>query len=148
MGALMGTSGVALSLLLPLLLPTAAIFSQLAAFFAGIVLVCLGAAWRWYAILTLGRYFTATIMIQTEQPVVQHGPYKLVRHPSYSGVLLVILGFGFMIGNWISLITIFTSLFVPLLYRIAVEEHELLQHLGADYQEYMKRTKRLIPFVF
>lgn len=80
--------------------------------------------------------------------MVQEGPYKLVRHPSYSGVIVLILGIGFMIGNALSLLLLTTSVLVGILYRIRVEEQELLRHFGEVYADYMQRTKRLIPFVF
>lgn len=87
-------------------------------------------------------------MIHTDQQVVQHGPYKLIRHPSYTGALVVVIGLGLMIGNWVSLCALATCLFLGLLYRISVEERELRLHLGQPYEEYMQRTKRLIPFLF
>jgi protein-S-isoprenylcysteine O-methyltransferase Ste14 len=147
-GAVSGSLGVILSLFCPLLLSNAQIAWQPVAFFGGILLILLGISWRWYAIRTLGKYFTAAMMIHADQQVVQSGPYKMIRHPSYSGVLLIIIGVGFMIGNWVSLLLITTGLFIGLLYRMSVEEQELLQHLGQPYKEYMQRTKRLIPFLF
>lgn len=147
-GAVAGIAGLVLAFLLPVLLPAARIPWQAVAFFAGTALVFVGMCWRWYAIRTLGRYFTATVMIQDGQTVVQHGPYTLIRHPSYSGVLIIMMGFGLMIGNWLSVVTITGGLLVGLLHRISVEEQELLLHLGQPYKEYMLRTKRLIPFVF
>lgn len=147
-GVVSGSLGVILSLFCPLFLSNAQIAWQPVAFFGGIFLILLGISWRWYAIRTLGKYFTATMMIHADQQVVQSGPYRMIRHPSYSGVLLIILGVGFMIGNWISVLLITTGLFVGLLYRMFVEEQELLQHLGQPYKEYMQRTKRLIPFLF
>jgi protein-S-isoprenylcysteine O-methyltransferase Ste14 len=148
LAALLGIAGVVLSLLLPLLLPGYGIPWQPGIFFVGMALVLVGVCWRWYAIRTLGRYFTARVIIQDDQPVVQHGPYKLIRHPSYSGVLVVMGGFGLMIGNWVSLFLLTAGLFAGLLYRISVEEQELLHHFGPPYEEYMKRTKRLIPFLY
>lgn len=143
-----GSLGAGLALLFPLLLPAARLPWQPLPFFVGSALVCIGAGWRWYAIRTLGRFFTATIIIQDHHSVVQEGPYKLVRHPSYSGVIVLILGIGFMIGNALSLLLLTTSVLVGILYRIRVEEQELLRHFGEVYADYMQRTKRLIPFVF
>lgn len=147
-GSVSGVSGVALAFLAPLLLPVASIPGQpLLLFSAGIAVVILGIAWRWYAILTLGRYFTAAVIIQQQQPVVQHGPYRLIRHPSYSGVLVIVVGIGLMTGNWVSLCAITTSFLISVLYRIPIEEQELRRSLE-KYEEYMQRTKRLIPFIY
>ncbi|HEU5379827.1 MAG TPA: isoprenylcysteine carboxylmethyltransferase family protein [Ktedonobacteraceae bacterium] len=143
-----GIPTVVLAFLFPVLLPGARISWQPEVFFVGMGLVLLGIVWRWYAILTLGKYFTATVMIQEAQPVIQHGPYTFIRHPSYSGILLIVGGMGCMIGNWASLLLPLAALFISLLYRIAVEEEALLQGIGQPYALYRQRTKRLIPFVF
>ncbi len=146
-GTISGLAGIICSLLLPLILPNATMPPAL--FFVGIALVFLGIGWRWYAILTLGRFFTATVMIQRDQTVIQHGPYKYSRHPSYAGVLLILVGLGCLIGNWGSMLLIVGGLFFPLLYRISIEEREMIDALGEEYKNYMSHTKwRLIPFVF
>lgn len=121
---------------------------QPALFGLGAVLVLLGAGVRWYAIVTLGRYFTGVVTVQAEQQVIQHGPYRWVRHPSYTGILIIIAGLGLMMTNWASSLILFLSLLIPLLYRISVEEHVLLATFGPAYEAYRQRTKRLIPFVY
>ena len=98
-------------------------------------LILLGMLWRWYAIATLGRFFTATVMIQPGQRIVTTGPYRFLRHPSYSGVLLIMAGMGCMIGNWGSILFVVSGLLFPLLYRIAVEEQEMLSAFGDEYQK-------------
>lgn len=143
-----GFSGLALCFLLPVLVPGATIIWQPGVFFVGLAVMLIGVSWRWYAILTLGKYFTGMVLIQAQHIVVQHGPYKFIRHPSYSGALLIAMGIGLMIGNWLSIITIIVGLLIGLIYRIPVEEQALLQALGQPYETYMKRTKRLIPFIF
>ena len=75
------------------------------------------------------------------------GPYRLIRHPSYTGLLITLLGLGFIYANWLSLLVLMGCSLLGLSYRIHVEEHVLKAHLGERYQEYMRRTKRLIPFV-
>lgn len=147
LGTISGVAGVVFALFLPVLLPNGNM--PQVTFFVGMVLIVLGVIWRWYAILTLGRYFTATVLIQEGQTVVQHGPYKYSRHPSYSGVLLLITGFGCLIGNWVSVLVIVAGLFLPLLYRMRVEEHEMVEAFGEEYIQYMRHTRwQLIPFIF
>jgi protein-S-isoprenylcysteine O-methyltransferase Ste14 len=113
----------------------------------GVVLIPLGVALRWWAILTLGSYFTFDVAVRSTQAVVQTGPYRVVRHPSYSGTLLSLLGVGLSLANWASLVAILVGGIIGLLYRVRVEEQVLQQALGQPYMDYMRRTKRFIPFI-
>ncbi len=115
---------------------------------SGFALILLGGGLRWWAILTLGRYFTFDVAVRSEQPVVQSGPYRYVRHPAYSGTLLSLLGIGLALANWASAVAIMAGALVGLLYRVRVEEKALREALGQPYIDYMRRTKRFIPFVF
>ena len=116
-------------------------------FALGIALMWVGMAFRWYSIRVLGRFFTAVVAIQPEHQIVETGPYRLLRHPSYSGALVTFLGFGLALGNWLSLLVIAIFTAIGYGYRISVEEKALLAGLGDAYRSYMKRTKRIIPFV-
>jgi protein-S-isoprenylcysteine O-methyltransferase Ste14 len=117
-------------------------------FWLGILLIYAGIALRLYAIVVLGAFFTTTVAVAPEQTVISSGPYRLIRHPSYTGFLITLLGFGLSFtNNWLSLLVIMGCALLGFSYRIQVEEHVLQAHLGQRYQEYMRRTKRLIPFV-
>jgi protein-S-isoprenylcysteine O-methyltransferase Ste14 len=116
-------------------------------FFLGIALMWAGVLFRWYAIRVLGRYFTSVIAIQPEHRIVEAGPYRLVRHPSYSGALVTFLGYALALGNWLSLVIVAVCMTIGYGYRIAVEEQALVNAMGDSYRAYMKRTKRIIPFV-
>ena len=116
-------------------------------FAAGIILILAGAAFRRYAVSVLGKYFTLQVAIQPEQTVVENGPYRLIRHPSYTGSLMSLLGLGLVLSNWLSLIAILLFTILGYSYRIWVEETALVNALGEPYREYMKRTKRIIPFI-
>lgn len=116
------------------------------AFGFGILLALIGIAVRWYAVLSLGRFFTTRVMTRADQTVVQRGPYRLVRHPSYSGALLTVLGILLCQTNWLSL-ACFTLALPGFAYRIRVEEQALAAALGRPYRDYMRRTKRLVPFI-
>jgi protein-S-isoprenylcysteine O-methyltransferase Ste14 len=116
-------------------------------FAVGIFLILAGTALRWYAVRILGKYFTLQVAIQPEQTVVESGPYRWVRHPSYTGSLLSLLGFGLILSNWLSLLSVLFFAILGYSYRIWVEETALLNALGEPYREYMKRTKRIIPFM-
>ena len=118
-------------------------------FWLGIVLMYVGIALRLYAIKVLGRFFTTSVAIAPEQTVVEAGPYRLIRHPSYTGILITLLGLGLSLtNNWLSLLVIMECALIGFSYRMRVEEQVLQEHLGQRYQEYMQRTKRLVPFVF
>src|SRR6266849_6428445 len=141
--------GIAFDFLLSLFLPQAAISRQRTSLFvAGICLMLLGVALRWYSVSVLGKYFTFDVAIQSGQVLVEVGPYRYVRHPSYSGALLSLLGFGLALGNWAGLATGLCCLGFAYAYRIPIEEAALASALGETYTQYLKRTWRLVPFLF
>ncbi len=151
LGILIGLQwlGLALNFLFAWLFPSAAIFWQRTALFLlGNISILLGVALRWYAIWTLGRYFTRDVAVSEDQQVIQRGPYRAIRHPAYSGTLLTMLGVGLALTNWASLIALLICVFLGHLYRVRVEEKALSQTIGQPYIEYMRRTKRFIPLVF
>ena len=117
-------------------------------FLLGLAFILLGVALRWYAIRMLGRYFTRDVAVSADQPVVQPGPYRLIRHPAYSGTFLTMLGVGLAMTNWASLLALAFCIFLGHYYRVRVEEQALVRTLGQPYSDYMQRTKRFIPWVF
>jgi protein-S-isoprenylcysteine O-methyltransferase Ste14 len=112
---------------------------------AGIVVIWLGLAVRVWAVLTLGRSFSTFVGVEAAQVVVTRGPYRWVRHPSYTGLLLIALGFGLGAGNWLSLAICAVVPALGLLPRIAVEEAEMTRVLGERYRSYQTATHRLLP---
>ncbi len=118
---------------------------QLAA--AGIALILFGVGLRWWAMISLGHYFTLDVAVRPGQAVIESGPYRLIRHPSYSAMLLISVGAGLALGNWASLIVMPAGEVVGFLYRVRVEERALIDMLGPRYLDYMRRTKRFVPFV-
>ena len=151
LGILIGLQwlGLALTFLFAWLFPAAAILWQRTALFLlGIMCILLGVALRWYAIWTLGRYFTRDVAVSADQQVVQQGPYRAIRHPAYSGTLLTMLGVGLAVTNWASLVSLLICVFLGHLYRVRVEEKALSQTIGQPYIDYMRHTKRFIPLVF
>jgi protein-S-isoprenylcysteine O-methyltransferase len=118
-----------------------------AARIAGLAIFVPGAVLRWYAIFYLGRYFTVDVRVTEHQHVVDTGPYRFIRHPSYTGALMEFFGFGLCIGNAYSMLLLIPVAIV-FAYRIRVEEAALEQGLGEAYASYRRRTKRLIPFVY
>jgi len=116
-------------------------------FYIGIFLMFLGVLVRQYAIAILGRFFSLSVQISEDHKVVDKGPYRLVRHPSYTGILITFIGLGLAVQSWGALLVLLLFFGISFGYRMHVEERTLLSGLGHDYASYMKRTKRLIPFV-
>jgi protein-S-isoprenylcysteine O-methyltransferase Ste14 len=141
--------GIAMDFALSLLLPRAALsWNRTVLFFAGICLLFLGIALRWYSAAILGKYFTFDVAIQSGQVLIESGPYRYIRHPSYCGALLSLLGFGLALGNWAGLAAALSCMGIAYAYRIRIEEAALASSLGEIYKQYRKRTWRLVPFVF
>ena len=116
-------------------------------FYSGISLMFLGIMVRQYAIAILGRFFSLTVQIAEDHKVVEKGPYRLVRHPSYTGFLITFTGLGLAVQSLGALLVLLLFFSISFGYRMHVEERTLLSGLGQDYASYMKRTKRLIPFL-
>ncbi|MFI5283414.1 MAG: methyltransferase family protein [Candidatus Dormibacterales bacterium] len=86
--------------------------------------------------------------MRSTQSVVHSGPYRFVRHPSYTAILIMLLGVGLELANWASLAVLLAGGLMGLLYRVRVEEHALIEALGEPYSGYVRHTKRFIPFIF
>jgi len=120
---------------------------QKAWFVVGIVTLLAGSAIRRHCWRMLGEYFTGNVRAALDQPVIQGGAYRWVRHPSYTGGLLMYIGTALGLTNWLSLLIVTVPVLAAYIYRVRVEERALLASLGPRYQEYMQRTKRFVPFV-
>lgn len=112
-----------------------------AIYVAGIVL-------RWWAIVHLGRFFTVNLAIATDHHVVDTGPYRLIRHPSYTGALMAFTGFGLSVGNWLAFLVAVVPIAAAFLRRITIEEQALRRGLGEPYEAYTRRTRRLVPYIY
>jgi len=117
-------------------------------FGVGIALILVGVAFRWYSIHVLGKYFSVQLGVQAGQTVVRDGPYRWIRHPSYTGSLITMLGFGLVFTNWLCLVGVPLIVLIGYSYRANVEERMLVNAMGDPYREYIKNTKRFIPFVY
>lgn len=114
----------------------------------GLLVTWCGLAVRAWAVGTLGRAFRTTVEVDADQPVICTGPYAHVRHPSYTGLLLIVAGIGLAVGNWLGLVACLVLPLPALVLRIGVEERELVQMLGAPYRSYQAHTRRLVPGVW
>lgn len=116
-------------------------------YYVGIIVMLAGICFRQWSIAVLGRYFSTTLGIQKNQKVVKSGPYRLIRHPSYTGVLMISAGIGMAVQSWGAAIIAVLLFAITYGHRMKVEEKILISELGESYVRYMKHTKRIIPYV-
>jgi protein-S-isoprenylcysteine O-methyltransferase Ste14 len=139
------TAGVYLA---PHIAPAAAIRPGAVAFAMGMAILLAGLVLRGWSFKALGEYFTHTVMVSPDQPVIATGPYRALRHPSYTGILLASIGVGLASANWVGLAITGLLTLALLLGRIHVEERALLAALGERYQAYAAQHKRLVPLIW
>jgi len=143
------TAGNTLAFMAPFLWPQARIaLPAMPLFETAIALIWAGMALRLWAVFTLGRQFRSTVRILDDHELVTKGPYRMLRHPSYSGDLLAVTGIGLAMGNWLSAGCIFGCTFVAYFVRILVEEWALRGRFGETYKAYCRRTWAVIPPVW
>jgi protein-S-isoprenylcysteine O-methyltransferase Ste14 len=118
------------------------------AFVVGLMVLAAGELLRHHCYRMLGPYFSGTVHVVEDQPVVERGAYRWVRHPAYSGGMMLAIGIGLSFTNWVSLgfLTIIPAL--GYMFRVRAEERALVETLGEPYRAYMARTKRFVPFIF
>ncbi len=115
---------------------------------AGLALMGLGFGVRYWAMDTLGRFFTNPITIRSDHVIVRGGPYRWVRHPSYSGGLLIAIGLPLVLGLPAGFLFAVLVCGFAYVYRISIEEEALLTRFGSGYAEYQRETSRLVPRIF
>jgi protein-S-isoprenylcysteine O-methyltransferase Ste14 len=130
--------------LAPPVIPAATIRPGAAAFTAGMVIFLAGVGLRGWSFRALGWYFTYGIVVSPGRPVT-NGPYRMLRHPSYAGGLLIYTGIGAMSANWIGLAAMTLLPLAVIIWRIYLEEDALLATLGDRYRSYASHHKRLVP---
>jgi protein-S-isoprenylcysteine O-methyltransferase Ste14 len=117
-------------------------------FLIGLAVIILGMALRRWAVLALGQFFTVQVQVRSGQTVVDTGPYRFVRHPSYTAIIMSFVGIGVALENWLSLVVIIVVPTIGLIIRIRVEERALLNALGEPYREFSQSRARIIPKVW
>src|SRR5262245_31555520 len=113
----------------------------------GVALFLAGGALRLWPVFVLGRRFSGLVAIQPGHTLVTSGIYGVIRHPSYLGVLVMLLGWGLAFRSWVGVL-LAALMLVPLLARIRAEERLLRTQFGAEYDAYRARTSRLIPGLY
>jgi protein-S-isoprenylcysteine O-methyltransferase Ste14 len=121
--------------------------AQLPAFVAGLSMIFLGSLLRRYSWRTLGQYFTGDVKASADQPVIRTGPYRFVRHPSYTAGMMMFIGIGLALGSWFSFVLLTIASIGTYWYRVTIEERALLGTIGEQYASFMKERKRFIPYI-
>jgi protein-S-isoprenylcysteine O-methyltransferase Ste14 len=116
-------------------------------FYPGILLMFGGIIIRQWSIAVLGGFFSVMVSVQEGQTIIRRGPYRFIRHPSYTGTLMTLAGIGLAVQSWGALLTLLIVFGMVYRYRIGVEEKALIEHFGDEYLAYMHDTKKLIPFI-
>jgi protein-S-isoprenylcysteine O-methyltransferase Ste14 len=122
--------------------------SNLTLTIVGFVILWFGVALRNYSIKILGKHFTPTIQLQQDHDLITTGPYSVIRHPSYLGALMAIVGIAIFFNSLIGTLAACIAMMIAYIVRITAEEKALKSLFGSKYQEYQKRTKKLIPFLW
>ena len=116
--------------------------------YVGNVVMAAGIAMRYSAITQLGRYFSSTVQIRSDQPIIQTGWYRRIRHPAYTGGWLIAVGLGLSLDTWVGTAVIAVGLFTIYLGRIRIEEQALVKHLGVAYSDYRQHTSSMFPGIW
>lgn len=111
----------------------------------GLFVVWSGLTLRIVAIAVLGRFFRRDVSVESGQTIVCRGPYRVIRHPAYTGNLLAAAGLGLALANWLSILALVVLPLAGHLPRIRVEEAALEEALGEPYRVYEADTDRLVP---
>jgi protein-S-isoprenylcysteine O-methyltransferase Ste14 len=114
-------------------------------FFIGLGVMLAGSSFRRHCFRMLGKSFTAVVVVNPDQQIIERGAYRWIRHPSYTAGMLLFAGSMLALGNWLSVVIVLSGAIVAYSYRVRVEERALLETLGAPYRAYMQRTKRFVP---
>lgn len=114
----------------------------------GMAVMVAGLFIRWWSVRTLAEFFTVDIAIHPGQTLVRRGPYRLLRHPSYTGALLTVVGFGIGTGHWLAALVAIVPITFAFLHRIRIEERMLADAFPDAWPAYARETRRLIPYLW
>ena len=114
----------------------------------GLAMMGFGLVFRWWSIRVLAQYFTVDVNVRDDHELIRKGPYRWLRHPSYTGALMTFYGFALALGNVASLLVLLAPVTLAFLWRMRIEERVLAEAFPVAYPQYIRETKRLIPFLW
>ena len=112
----------------------------------GLVLTAAGCAFAVWARTLLGGNWSSSVTVKQRHQLIRQGPYTIVRHPIYSGFLLALLGTALALGEWRGIAGLALA-FAGWRWKSRLEEAFMTAQFGAEYTEYQRQVKALIPFV-
>lgn len=115
---------------------------------AGLLLAVCGMALRAWSVATLGTFFTTAVEVQPDHRLIASGPYRVLRHPSYTGALLTVVGVTLALGTWVGCLVATLCALAGLVQRILVEERALATRLGPRWDAFARGRRRLVPLVW
>lgn len=115
---------------------------------AGLLVIMWGSVLFVWARRTLGEFYSGHVSIAQGQPLVQHGPYRFIRHPAYAGYILLALGLSLGYSSLAGFMMSLSLLLPSVIYRIRIEDGLLAEHFGAQFDDYAQKVKRLIPGIW
>jgi protein-S-isoprenylcysteine O-methyltransferase Ste14 len=113
-----------------------------------IMLFATGVGLRYWAVVRLGGFFSTHVVIHNQHQLITDGPYKWIRHPAYTGLLLALAGAGLAMGDYLALLLMTIVPFFAFKLRIAMEEKKLIKQFGQLYLVYLHKTYRLLPLLY
>lgn len=116
--------------------------------YVGFFLFIVSCAVRWWGFKSIGKWFNPRVAVYENHRLIAEGAYRNIRHPLYLGSMLSFIAIPLVFNSWGALLLILTTTLPALNYRINVEEELMLKHFGAAYQEYMQRSKKMIPGIW
>jgi protein-S-isoprenylcysteine O-methyltransferase Ste14 len=111
-------------------------------------LVLLGSILFVWARRTLGRHYSGHVSVKKEQELVQSGPYRIIRHPAYAGYLFMAFGLAVGYSSLLGFVSVLLILLPAAVYRIRVEDRLLAERFGTQFEEYVRKKKRLLPGIW
>jgi len=117
-----------------------------ATYWTGVVIVVLGLLFAIAARNVLGRNWSGTVTLKENHELIRRGPYRYVRHPIYTGLLLAFAGSAIARGEWRGLVALAIA-FIALCRKLKLEERWMIETFGDEYVRYRAEVRALIPFV-
>lgn len=114
----------------------------------GLGLMICGTIFRVWCIRVLGKFFTATVTTQDNQQIITTGPYKFIRHPSYTGAFIAAVGSSLFMHAFTAVLLQVLILGTVYYFRIKAEEETLIREFGDEYRNYQARTRKIVPGIY
>jgi protein-S-isoprenylcysteine O-methyltransferase len=115
---------------------------------AGVFGAVAGLVLRLWSIRTLGQYFSTIVALRPEHQLIERGPYRLLRHPAYLGTFISTVGVALCLAGAKGVVVALALTLPAYLNRMRIEERAMIEALGPAYLSYLRRSYRLVPFLY